>query len=387
MRKKVKKSKKKILFITGTRADYGKLKPLIKTFEKSKTREPYVFVCGMHLLEIFGGTYSEVLKDGYRNIYVAHGLTYSNTMSITLANTISYLTKYVNNIKPDMVVVHGDRTEALAGAIVGALNNIIVAHIEGGEVSGTIDESIRHAISKFAHLHFVCNEEAKKRVAQLGEAVDSIFLIGSADIDIMLNGKLPSMEEVKKYYEINFNNYGILMHHPVTTEYKNIGNKIKIVVDAILKSDKKYIIIYPNNDLGFEMILKEYSRLKDKKRFAIYPSMKFEYFLTLLKNADFIIGNSSAGVREASVYGLPVIDIGTRQSGRYKLDVLKNIQHVEENVEEILKAIGNINKHRITQRHFGNGDSTQKFMEIISEEKNWNKKLQKKFIDLGDNIA
>lgn len=378
------KDKKKILFITGTRADYGKFKSLMKKIEKNEFFEPYIFVCGMHLLEIFGNTYREILKDKYKNIYIAHGLVHSDKMSVNLANTISHLTGYVNNIKPDMIIVHGDRTDALAGAIVGALNNIIVSHVEGGEVSGTIDESIRHAISKFAHLHFVCNKEAKKRIIQLGEKIDSIFQIGSPDIDVMLNGSLPSIEKVKKYYEINFSNYGILIYHPVTTEYDSIGKKIKIIIDAIIKSNKKYVVIYPNNDPGSEIISNEYLRFKNNKNFILYPSMRFEYFLTLLKHSDFMIGNSSAGIREASVYGIPAIDIGNRQNGRYKLNIFKNLQHTDENKNAILKAIEKIDKYRITQTHFGNGNSTSKFMKVILDKKVWNKKIQKKFIDFID---
>lgn len=376
------KIKKKIVFVTGTRADYGKLKSPMKAVEENEDFELYVFVTGMHLFSIFGNTYEEVIKEGYKNVYVAHGLTHSDKMSANIGNTITHFTGYIDNIKPDLIVVHGDRADALAGAIVGALNNIAVAHVEGGEVSGTIDESIRHAISKFAHLHFVSNEDSKKRIIQLGEDVANIFVIGSPDVDIMLTKNLPSISEVKKHYEIPFSNYGILIFHPVTTEYGEIGGKIKRVVDAVLKSKKKFIVIYPNSDLGFEIILNEYSRFKDNKNVVLYPSMRFEYFLTLLKNADFIMGNSSAGIRESSVYGVPAIDIGSRQNGRYQLNVLKNIQHVGESVKEILEAINLVDKYRTAGMHFGEGNSTKKFLEIILDESIWKKKLQKKFIDL-----
>lgn len=153
---------KKILFITGTRADYGKLKSLMKALESSAGYEVYIYVSGMHLLEKYGSTYGEIVKDGYKNIYLALGQHESSSMSFNLGNIICNLTGYVTNVRPDLIVVHGDRIDALAGAAVGALNNIKVAHIEGGEVSGTIDESIRHAISKFSHIHLVANERAKK---------------------------------------------------------------------------------------------------------------------------------------------------------------------------------------------------------------------------------
>lgn len=376
-------SKKRIIFMTGTRADYGKIKPLIKVLDNSKDFEVYIFICGMHLQERFGYTYKEVLKDNYKNTYVAYGLLPSRNTCKNLGNTIIHLSGYVENIKPNMIIVHGDRIEALAGAVVGALHNIIVAHIEGGEISGTIDESIRHAVSKFSHLHFVCNQDAKKRLIQLGENEKYIYVIGSPDIDIMLRSDLPDIKLVKEHYNITFENYAILMYHPVTTEYKQMDRNVKELVDAVIESGKNYIVVYPNNDLGFEIILNEYKRFKGNCNIKMFPSLRFEYFLTLLKNAEFIIGNSSAGVREAAIYGLPAIDIGSRQQGRYRLEISKNIQHVLEDSQKILNAISQVNKYRTTEYLFGKGNSTKSFYNIM-ESLNLNDiDIQKKFIDFG----
>lgn len=373
---------KKILFITGTRADYGKIKSLIKAIDQAEDMEAYVFVSGMHLLEEYGSTYREVLKDGYRNTYIAYGLVNTGNMSYDLGNVICHLTGYIQHNHPDMIVIHGDRIDALAGAMVGALNNIRVAHIEGGEISGTIDESIRHAISKFAHIHFVCNEEAKRRLLQMGEDETRIHVIGSPDIDIMLSDKLPTLEETRARYEIPFEKYGILMYHPVTTEYEIIGQKIDEIVHAVQESGRNYVVIYPNNDLGSEVIITAYRNLDDDKRYRIFPSTRFEYFLTLLKNAEFMIGNSSAGVRETSVYGVPAIDIGSRQHGRYVIHKDGNIQHVEENKDEILSAIARIGDYRKKGSQFGSGDSTDKFFKIISGEEVWKQSIQKVFVDV-----
>ena len=374
--------RKKIVFITGTRADYGKMKPLMKALNNSEKFEVYIFVCGMHLLPLFGGTYNEVLKDNYENVYVAFSLPYTNNTSIDFGNTISSLSAYAENIKPDMIVVHGDRMDALAGAIVGALHNIKVGHIEGGELSGTIDESIRHAVSKFAHIHFVCTEEAKARLIQLGEESERIFVIGSPDIDIMISSELPTLDETKQRYDIDFEKYGILMYHPVTTEYDLVGANAEKVVTAAINSGRNYIVVYPNNDLGSEIILSEYRRFSGNKKFRVFPSLRFEHFLTLLKNADFIIGNSSAGIRESGIYGIPAIDIGTRQSGRYSLDASANLQHVGENVEEIISAINNADKYKTRSQLFGDGNSTKKFMHIIESDKFWDIGMQKHFVDI-----
>lgn len=373
--------KKKVLFITGTRADYGKMKPLMKALDADDQFSVYVFVCGMHLSERFGSTYDEVRKDGYEHIYIAFGLSQTQNASVNLGNTISMLSGYVENIKPDMILVHGDRMDALAGAVVGALHNILVGHVEGGELSGTIDESIRHAISKFAHLHFVCTEEARERLIQLGEEESRIFVIGSPDIDIMMSDRLPGLAEAKERYGIPFDRYGILMYHPVTTEYDIIGGKIRRVVDAVLESGRNYVVVYPNNDLGSEVILNEYRRLENDPRFRLFPSLRFEHFLVLLKHAEFMIGNSSAGIRESGIYGVPAIDIGTRQSGRYALSKNDNLQHVEEDAPAILAAIEKTPSYRRSSFVFGKGNSTELFMDIVREPAFWNTEIQKHFVD------
>ncbi len=350
--------KKKLLFVTGTRADFGKMKSLIGSVHNSEKFEEYVYVCGMHLLEKFGSTYEEVLKENYSNVFVAYDSIVSDNMSINLSEVTKSLTGYVLRIKPDMILVHGDRTDALAGAIVGALNNIKVAHIEGGELSGTIDESIRHAISKFAHFHFVCNDEAKRRLIQLGEEDDRIYIIGSPDIDIMMSKSLPSIDEARKRYEIDFKEYGILMYHPVTTEIDKLKSNISNVVSAVLKSGKNMLVIYPNNDSGSQIILNEYARFENNGKIRLFPSLRFEYFLVLLKNSQFILGNSSAGIRESGIYGVPAIDLGTRQSGRYSFNSVKNIQHVKETETDILSAISKIADYKKTSYIFGSGNST-----------------------------
>lgn len=378
--------RKKILFLTGTRADYGKLKSLMRKVEDSPQFDLHVFVTGMHMIKKYGSTYSEIEKDGYSNIYKYINQRKHTPMDTALSNTIMGLSNYVNELNPDLIVIHGDRLEALAGAIVGAFNNVKVAHIEGGEVSGTIDESIRHAISKFAHVHFVANEEAKKRILQLGENGKSVYVIGSPDIDIMYSDKLPSIDDVRERYDIDFQEFGILMYHPVTTEPKELKKNIQNVVDAAINSNKNFIVIYPNNDSGSEIILEEYKRFENNLKFKIYPSIRFEHFLVLLKNAEFIIGNSSAGVREASVYGTPSVNIGNRQQGR--LDPSnKLVLNSTNDYESIISKINTIDSINFEPTSlFGKGNSDELFLEIIENNGIWDTDFQKKFVDLNNRM-
>ena len=372
----------RLVFLTGTRADYGKVKSLIRAVIDNGHFEVYIFATGMHMLSKYGATYKEIIKDGFPNIYTYVNQNAHTDMDITLSNTITGFSNYIAEIKPIGIVVHGDRLDALAGAIVGALNNIKVFHIEGGEISGTIDESIRHAISKFSHYHFVANEEAKKRIMQLGEPADNIFIFGSPDIDIMHSNKLPTLEIVKTYYEIAYEHYSIFLYHPVTTELEYLQANIHNVITSLIKSEENFIVIYPNNDSGNDIILQEYSYIQDNPHFRIFPSMRFEYFLTLLKNADSIIGNSSSGIREACIYGIPAIDLGNRQAGRYDGSCTPHILHRDEQ-DDLSFTLQEAKTLSLTPAsYFGDGNSDKIFIDILHSANIWSSAIQKKFIDI-----
>lgn len=371
---------KKVLFLTGTRADFGKVKSLISILESDPGFEPFVFVTGMHLQKEYGYTLIEIERCHFRNVHTFANHTHEDTMDLTMARTIEGLSAWCKEVRPDMIVVHGDRVETLAGAIVGSLNNILVAHIEGGELSGTVDELIRHSVSKLSHIHFVANAEAEKRLLQMGELLSSVYVIGSPDVDIMFS-ELPALEEVKRYYEIGFGRYGIAMFHPVTTESHLMETHAASFVAALLEDDHHYIVIYPNNDLGSRHIIGAYRALEGHPRFRIFPSLRFEYFLTLLKNAGFVIGNSSAGVREAPYYGIPVINIGTRQQNRA---LHADIINVGYGREAIAGALRTIDSHAVSGAFsgFGGGNSAELFLQAVKNEDIWRINHQKQFRDI-----
>jgi len=368
---------KKIAFLTGTRADFGKIKPLIQSVESETGFEAHVFVTGMHLLEAYGYTLIEVERCGFKHISTFNNHTHEATMDLTLAKTITGFSNFIAETQPDLIVIHGDRVEALAGAIVGSLNNVLVAHIEGGELSGTIDELIRHATSKMSHIHFVANAQAKQLLEQMGELPGSIYTIGSPDIDVMFSSTLPNLSIVKDYYNIPFKDYAVAMFHPVTTEHEDMEDYAQQYVDALLQSGKEYVVIYPNNDLGSQAILKAYKRLENNPKFRIFPSIRFEYFLTLLKYANFIIGNSSAGVREAPYYGIPTINIGTRQDNRAVLNSIINTNYTKDAIVEAIL------KDKIKQPKaldvFGNGKSADAFIHSLKLDRFWEVNHQKQF--------
>lgn len=373
---------KKILFLTGTRADFGKIKSLISILENNQEFEVFVFVTGMHLQKEYGYTLIEIERCNFKNVHAFENHTHETTMDLTLAKTIEGFSSYCKQINPDLIVIHGDRVETLAGAIVGSLNNILVAHIEGGELSGTVDELIRHSVTKLSHIHFVSNNEAAKRLLQMGEIKSSIFTIGSPDIDIMFSDKLPTLESVKEYYQIDFEQYAIVMFHPVTTEAEQMKQYAENFVESLVSVDENFVVIYPNNDLGSKYIIEAYQKLKDNPKFRIFPSLRFEYFLVLLKKAKFMIGNSSAGIREAPYYGIPVINIGTRQQNRSLNADIINVDYQKQN---ILNALRSISEHKLSlsDNDFGKGDSAELFLNSLLSTKIWEISHQKQFKNIN----
>jgi UDP-N-acetylglucosamine 2-epimerase (hydrolysing) len=382
--------KRKVLFLTGTRADFGKLKSLIQSVDGAEDFDAAIFITGMHTLARYGYTLDEVyrvlpehrLPDGTRSVYVYHNQVLGEPMERVLASTIEGLSRYVTEFTPDLIVVHGDRVEALAGAIVGALRNILVAHLEGGEVSGTVDELIRHAVTKMSHIHFVANEDASRRLLQLGERPDTVHIIGSPDIDLMMSTSLPDLAEVKRYYDIPFADYGVIIFHPVTTDLADTERSANAIAEAVLKSEREHVVIFPNNDEGCELVFNAWKRLESNHRIKLLPSMRVEYFLVLLRNARYLLGNSSAGIRECPVFGVPAINVSTRQTGRANSSCIVN---VEGKYETLLAAMScswsNLERHA-PDLSFGVGNSAQLFLAALAKESLWQVSTQKLFNDI-----
>ena len=370
-----------ILFVTGTRADFGKIKSLIRGVDSDPAFQCSIFATGMHLLKKYGSTVHEIQKEGFTRIFpfFNQSTDTSQFMDMTLAETIRGLSFYVSENPPDLLVVHGDRIETLAGAIVGALQGIRTAHIEGGEKSGTVDELIRHAVSKLAHIHFVSTNENKKRLIQMGEHENNIFVIGSPDIDIMINDNLPNINEVREYYNINFSKYCLFMYHPVVTELDIIEKNIHEVVEFMKMAKRNFVIVYPNNDTGSSIILKKLDELKGNSRFRIFPSIRFESFLTLIQHAQCVIGNSSCGIHEAPIYGIPTINIGSRQKNRFQC---RSIFNVPEDRMQILNVLESLPAHCEPVLAYGKGNSKELFINALHDAMIWETQLQKSFCDL-----
>jgi UDP-N-acetylglucosamine 2-epimerase (hydrolysing) len=369
---------KSLLFISGTRADFGKLEPLAIAARDNGFKVSF-FVTGMHMLHQYGLTKNEVRNIKGIQVHEFLNQREIDSQDIILSKTVNGFSDFCREDRPDLVIIHGDRIEALACAIVCATNYIRFAHIEGGEVSGTIDETFRHCNTKLANYHFVSSEEAKMRVMAMGEAEDSIYVIGSPELDFHSQLSGVSLSDVKSHYGINFDSYGIVVFHPVTSELDTIEIQAKSLFDSLIVSGHNFVVISPNNDPGADLIRSVIRKLPTDC-FRVLPSMRFAHFSELMRNASAIIGNSSIGVREAPFLGVPTLDIGSRQTRRAKAESITHLPAFDH--DGILKFItSRWGKHYSRHVAFGEGRATHRFIEVIKSDRFWSGSLQKRFID------
>lgn len=367
---------KKLLFVTGTRADFGKLEPLAHAAQQAGFEISF-FITGMHMMKRYGETRLEVKRFAGAEFFEFVNQREGDALDFILSKTILGFSDFVHEHRPDLVIIHGDRVEALAASIVCAMRYIRSAHIEGGEVSGTIDESIRHCNTKLCATHFVSSEAARQRVLALGEAPDRVYNIGSPELDTHARPSGVSIDEVKARYAIPFADYGIVIFHPVTSEVDTIGAQAQSLFDCLQASGKNFVVIAPNNDPGTDAIFEVIEALP-KERFRLIPSMRFHYFSELMKNASAMIGNSSAGVREAPFLGLPSLDLGTRQSSRGIAGSISNADAMDQlainrflNDSWAKKFSGSMG--------FGVGSASQEFINVLSNSDYWSLSSQKIF--------
>lgn len=334
--------KRKILFITERRADYSRLKPIMKAIQKSQKLELQLIVTGMHLLKKFGETKKNIIEDGFKineivPIFTEKDCDDGASMVRGMGKALIAFAGIFPKLKPDIVFSGFDIGANFAATITGMHLNMVVAHIQGGEVSGTVDEVIRHAMTKFSHLHFAATEQSRKRIIKLGENPEFVFNVGSPSLDTIHTIKYPAKEEMAEQYGFDPNKpLIIILQHPVTTEVDKVGSQIKETIDAVKTINDKYgtqaLAVYSNNDAGGKRIV-EYIK---KSGIKSYPHIAYEDFLRLMKIASVLVGNSSAGIHEAPSLKLPTVNVGTREQYRERG---VNVLDVDYRKEEIIRAI------------------------------------------------
>ncbi|MGL4362375.1 MAG: UDP-N-acetylglucosamine 2-epimerase [Cellulosilyticaceae bacterium] len=377
---------RKICVITGTRANYGRLKTVMDAIMKHPKLELKLIVTGMHLIHEFGYTVSEIEKDGY-TIDAKVDTHLSNDTGAGMCKSLGVgligMTQAVESIQPNVILILGDRDEELAGAIIGAHMNIPVAHIHGGEVTGTIDESIRHAITKFSHIHFAATEGSRERLLKLGEVEKYIFNVGSPGLDPILNREYIERDELFCKFGLDSSKKLIIVaQHPLTTQKEQANEQMKQTMEVIKELGEQTLLVYPNADAGGRgmiSVIQEYEHLEFLKT---YRNINFEDYLNLLKHADVMVGNSSSGIMEAPSYKLPVINLGTRQDGREQANNILNVTHdkvmIKQAIEKCLYDETFIKQVNECVNPYGDGKTGERIASILADIEINNKMIEKK---------
>jgi len=363
--------KKKILIITERRADYSKLRPIIELIAKSSKLDYNLIVTGSHLLKKYGYTINEIKKDGFK--ITSKFKMFSNNekdtgfeMTRSFGRSLIHLSNIIEKVKPDIILSGFDISANFAAAIIGAHTNHIVAHLEAGEITGTIDESIRHSMSKFAHIHFTSNNIATKRLIKMGENAKFIFTVGSPTLDKIKRIKKIPQKELEEEFGINLKKpLVIMMQHTVTTEIKQIDSYFLETLKAIKELKIQTVIIHGNADAGSKTISKI---IKDSK-IHNYPNLPYEKYINLLKHASVLVGNSSSGIIEAPFIHIPSINIGTRQAGRLSSNSIINVKYDKKKIKKAIKKAINdkkyLSKVKKNKNYYGNGNAAKKIVKIL----------------------
>lgn len=368
-------NKRKIFIVTERRADFSRFKPILELIKKDKKLDYILVVTGSHLLRRHGYTINEIKKSKFK-IYKKFNMfdkDYNSNdkgsgMSKALGVAVVKITKILEKAKPDLILSGFDIAANFAVTIAGAHMNIPVAHVQGGEVSGNIDESLRHAMSKFSHYHFTANSDSKNRLIKMGELKNNIFAVGCPSLDALFAEKNYNRNEILKKFNVDINkDFILVIQHPVTTEANESKNQIKQLIKALNKFAIQKLFVLPNNDSGALNIIK----IIKNHKVNFTSTLKLREYKTLLSNCKVLIGNSSSGIHEAASFKKPVLNIGNRQNGRLKpknvidssynfKDIINKTKYILNN-KKFIKSLNNL------KNPYGNGKSASKILKYLKQ--------------------
>ncbi|HKL35121.1 MAG TPA: UDP-N-acetylglucosamine 2-epimerase [Salegentibacter sp.] len=371
--------KRKICVVVTARPSYSRIKTALTAIKEHPELELQLVIAGSALLDRYGNAVDFIEKDGFEiaaKVFMVLEGENPTTMAKTTGLGVMELTNVFYNLKPDAVLTIADRFETIATSIAAAYQNIPLVHIQGGEVTGSIDEKVRHANTKLADLHLVASEDARERVLKLGEIPEKVINTGCPSIDLakeILESPELDFDPIEKYggvgSKLNWKTgYIVVMQHPVTTEYQQAKAHITETLKAIKKLDLPTFWFWPNVDAGSDGTsngIRTFREIEKPKNIHFFKNMEPKDFLRLLKNSKALVGNSSAGLRECAYLGIPVVNIGNRQFRRIRA---KNVTDVNYNLDEILKAIQkSINtNHFESSEIYGKGNSGENIAEILA---------------------
>ena len=368
----------KICTVIGSRANYASIRSALECMKQSDEIESLIVCTASAVIDKYGLVADEIKKDGHKISHYLYNLVEGDdpiAMVKTTAASMIDLSNVFKEINPDYVITIGDRYETLATAIAASYMNISLIHTMGGEVSGTLDESIRHSVTKLAHLHFVSNKDARDRVISMGEKPINVYNVGCPRIDYISNKKPLSLDELNLF--LNSEGVGctldlnkpfiVVLYHPVTSEINDLSNQINQVLMATLNDKFQYVVLFPNSDSGTLSISSKIRSFRENNNLTnhrFFKHIKQHQYISLLHYAKCLIGNSSSGIRDSAFLGTPVINIGSRQAGRLAGE---NVINCKANTRDIIEAInlqikkGNYKPDFI----YGDGKAGQKIVKIL----------------------
>tara|TARA_B100000073_G_scaffold344416_2_gene351205 strand:- start:385 stop:1524 length:1140 start_codon:yes stop_codon:yes gene_type:complete len=364
----------RILFVTGSRGEWGYIRPILRLIEKDPEIEYDLCVTNMHLLPDFGSSEDEIIKDGFE---IKHRVfmsldSYNHVSQVkSLGVFLTSMADILASNEYDFIMLAGDRGEQLMGAIAGAYTYIPVGHIQAGEVSGNIDGAARHAIGKLAHVHFASNTDAEERLIKLAEEKFRVFNTGAPQVDEMVQTPLLDADYFIKKYNFDISKeFFLVVQHPVTEEYDEAENQINTTFNVLEEYSQKKVIILPNNDAGSLAIQNVIKQRKTLDHVVFANLSRIEY-LTLMRNSLLMIGNSSSGLLEAPTYNIPAVNIGRRQEGRV---CGLNVIHTDFCEKKIKKAVEKALSHEFKNmliedgfNPYGDGNSSENILKIVKE--------------------
>ena len=375
--------KRRILIFTGSRGEWGYLRPVISQLKKNGNQTAIV-VSNMHVDERFGSTKGEIEKDGfeiydsiYMNIVAPNEMGWTKSLGLLMLQIPDVL----NRFNPDIVLLAGDRAETFIFSIASFYSNYIIAHIQAGELSGHKDGMARHAIGKLAHIHLASNEDAKNRLIRLGEPKFRIFQTGAPQLDDIIKNKIKSdsIESIKKRLRINTKKKFVMCILHSSSDDPNVISYVNLINKLLMDKGFYQVWILPNSDSGSDKILKKILSLP-KIELSLAKNFSRSNFIELLRNSEFLIGNSSCGILESPAIGLPSINLGLRQKGRVKAkSVFSVIKPTADNLNRTIDECLKINRNQNFSL-FGDGNSSSKICNIL-QEIDLNKELRDKFLE------
>jgi len=364
--------KRTILYVSGTRADYGLMRSVLSRIHNHPGMELHIAATGMHLMPEFGNTIDEIRKDGFacHPVSVTYEQDSKESMAIFIGSFIREFVGLVQEIRPDIILLLGDRGEMLGGAIAGAYLGIPVAHIHGGEVTSTADESARHAITKLSHIHLPATVKSAERIVKMGEDPRHVFVVGAPGLDAIKKLPAASVKEVADRYGIDPSVPLILViQHPVPLEPGDPATRMNETLEAACGFPHQVIVLYPNADAGGRAMIDVIQKYAAAKKIRAFPSIGHADYLAILQLSSVIVGNSSSGIIEAPSFGVPAVNIGTRQRGREQgenvIDTGYDAGGIAAAITRALSDEAFKSKVKTATNPYGNGDSSKKIADIL----------------------